>query len=91
MHGFCKNMIGRGRHHHGRACSLKELPKGCRARILDMLCSDDQRSRLCALGLTPGTAVETCEHHHGICRLLVRGSSLALDGELAQQVMCEEE
>lgn len=91
MRAFCKNMFQRRRCLQKRACSLKELPEGRRAKILDMLCSDDQRQRLCALGLTPGATVETCNQFHGICRFMVRGSALALDGELARQVLCEEE
>ncbi|MDR1125539.1 MAG: ferrous iron transport protein A [Deltaproteobacteria bacterium] len=91
MRAFFKNMFQRLHREQRRACSLKELPEGRRAKILDMLCSDDQRRRLCALGLTPGTSVETRNQFPGVCRLLVRGAALALDGELAKQVLCEEE
>lgn len=92
MGNFCKNLFKGGRRRHcGHACSLQDLPEGRRAKILEMLCSDDQRLRLCSLGLTPGTPVESCDRNHGTCRFLVRGSALVLDGELAGQVICEEE
>ena len=75
----------------GRHRSLKELPRGCRAKVLTLAGNPEQRGRLCSLGLTPGTEVEVCDDFPGACRLLVRGTALALDGELARGVICETE
>jgi Fe2+ transport system protein FeoA len=49
-----------------------------------------QRQRLCSLGLTPGAEVEICNGFPGQCKLLVRGGNLALDCEMAGQVLCED-
>ena len=75
----------------GRRCSLKDLPRGCRARVMDLSGDSEQRGRLCSLGLTPGTEIEICDDFPGTCRLFVRGTALALDGELAGGVICETE
>ena len=74
-----------------RLRSLNELPRGCKARVADITGDSRQRQRLCSLGITPGTEVEVCGDFPGQCRLLVRGSCLALDCDVAKQVLCENE
>ena len=73
----------------GARCSAGELPHGCKARVCSLNGDSGQRSRLCAMGITPGTEVEACSGFHGRCRLRVRGGSFALDRELAEQILCE--
>lgn len=84
------------KHHHQRSdqntgahCSAGELPHGCRAMVCGLNGDSAQRSRLCAMGITPGTEVEACRGFPGRCRLRVRGGSFALDKELAEQILCE--
>lgn len=88
MKRWQKNGNGRG----GRwSARLSDLPHGARVRVSDITGDQAERSRLCSLGITPGTEIEISDHLPGSCRLRVRGSALALTGDIAENIICEGE
>ena len=71
--------------------SLLDIPSGRKVRVAALTGDGASRSRLCALGLTPGTSVEICPGcaRRGSRRVRVRNSSLVLGESLACCVQCE--
>jgi len=66
---------------------LDQFPIGSTVRI-DTLCDcPEARSRLCALGLTPGTLVRIESNGSGPKRLVVRDANLVLGAGLCHKVL----
>ena len=72
-------------------CTLFDAPAGTRVRVRGVAGQRGMRSRLCALGITPGTEVEVCDecNCHGSRRIKVRDAALVLCASVAQSVLCE--
>lgn len=68
-------------------CTLRDLPSGRRARIRSLTGRSCDRSRLCALGFTPGTEIEVSACCGGL-RVRLRNSCVVLDSDLAQSIVC---
>lgn len=66
---------------------LHQFPAGSLVRIENLCECPKARSRLCALGLTPGTTVEVCSGGPGPCLLKVRGCSVAIGHGMADRVL----
>lgn len=71
--------------------SLLDAPADCRVRVRAISGDGPSRSRLCALGFTPGTDVTVfegcpCRTSRKVC---IRGSSLVLGDVLAKCVLCD--
>ena len=66
-------------------CALDKVPAGEKARIKSLCDCPRLRSRLCALGITPGTVVEVCAPGS----IKVREACLVLGEDMACQVLCE--
>lgn len=66
---------------------LPGFPAGVKVRVVRLEGNNGVRSRLCALGLTPGTEVELVAVGRGPCRLKVRGSDLVLGRGMAEKVL----
>lgn len=66
---------------------LPNFPVGSKVRIVQLVGNNCARSRLCALGLTPGTQVELLAAGHGPCRIRVRESDLVLGRGMAEKVL----
>ena len=65
---------------------LSECPRGSKV-LITSLCEDHRcRSRLCAMGLTPGVKAVVRESGES-CRLCVRGSEVCLGDGLAGRVV----
>ncbi len=71
--------------------SLLDMPSGRSVRVAAITGDGSARSRLCALGVTPGTHLEICSGFgcRGSRRVRVRNSSLVLGESLACCVQCE--
>lgn len=73
-----------------RECTLHDLPCGKKARIRSLTGRNCDRSRLCALGFTPGTEIQVsacCGGH----RVRLRNSCVVLDAGMAQSILCDED
>ena len=66
---------------------LSDFPAGSLVRVVQLNGNSGARSRLCALGLIPGTEVEVVTGGRGPCRLKVRQCDLALGRGMAEKVM----
>lgn len=66
---------------------ITEYPSGSRVKISALDAGHGARSRLCALGLIPGTVVEVTDCGAGPCRLKFRGSDLVLGHGLASKIL----
>ncbi|HDQ41938.1 MAG TPA: ferrous iron transport protein A [Desulfonatronum sp.] len=66
---------------------LPAFSAGSKLRVVHLAGSNGARSRLCALGLTPGTEVELVSVGRGPCRLKVRECDLVLGRGMAEKVM----
>lgn len=66
---------------------LPDFPPGSMVRVVQVSGNNGVRSRLCALGLTPGTEVELVASGRGPCRLKVRRCDLVLGRGMAEKVM----
>jgi ferrous iron transport protein A len=66
---------------------LCRFPQGTRVRVKDLAQCRGARSRLYALGLTPGTELEVVSTAGGPCRLRVRGSDLIIGHGLATKIL----
>lgn len=73
-----------------RECTLHDLPIGKKARIRSLSGRTCDRSRLCALGFTPGTEVEVSSCCGGR-RVRLRNSCVVLDASMAQSIMCDQD
>ncbi|MEF2145322.1 MAG: FeoA domain-containing protein [Desulfovibrionaceae bacterium] len=67
--------------------SLCRFPEGTLVRVEDLAGCRNARSRLYAMGLTPGTELEVISSGPGPCRLRVRGSDLVLGHGLADKII----
>ncbi len=74
-----------------RRASLMDIRAGRKVRVVAVIGDGPTRSRLCSLGLTPGTALEIYAEcpRRGARRVRVRDSSLVLGESLACCVECE--
>ncbi|WP_022660698.1 FeoA family protein [Paucidesulfovibrio longus] len=66
---------------------LCRFPQGSLVRVEDLASCRGARSRLYALGLTPGTELEVISTSGGPCRLRVRGSDLIIGHGLANKII----
>jgi ferrous iron transport protein A len=66
---------------------LNRFPNGSHVTIAGLSGGGAARSRLYAMGLTPGTRVEITSGGNGPCRLKVRGSELVLGHGLAAKIL----
>ena len=71
-------------------CALCDVPAGRSVKVKSLTAKGPMRSRLYALGFTPGTIVEVCPESCGAgCRRVrVRECSLVLDQGLAEYIEC---
>jgi ferrous iron transport protein A len=69
---------------------ITNYPPGSVVRISQLTGGRTARTRLCALGLTPGTLVTVGSSGGGPCRLKVRESDLVLGAGLANSIHAEE-
>lgn len=71
-------------------CTLCDVPAGGSAKVKSLTAKGPVRSRLYALGFTPGTIVEVCPESCGAgCRRVrVRECALVLDQNLAGYIEC---
>ncbi len=71
--------------------TLLDVPAGERARVTGLDADIAMRSRLYALGFTPGVEVEICPGccSEGARRVIMRGSALVLGESTAKSIMCE--
>lgn len=65
---------------------LCRIPHGTRVKVEDLDGCRQARSKLYAMGLTPGTELEVVQSGPGPCRLRVRGTDLVLGHGLSQKV-----
>ena len=74
-----------------RRDTLLDMPAGRKVRVAAVTGDGATRSRLCALGVTPGISVEICPECgcRGARRVRVRNSSLVLGESLARCIQCE--
>lgn len=71
---------------------LNQFPTGSRVTIACLRAGCGARSRLYAMGLTPGTKVMiTGNNGCGPCRMKVRESELVLGSGLASKILATEE
>lgn len=71
-------------------CPLNDIPAGKTVTVKSLNASGADRSRLYALGFTPGTVVEVgmeC-HGSGARRVRVRDCSVVLDADLGGYIDC---
>lgn len=71
-------------------CTLLDIPCGEKARIRSLTGRDSDRSRLCALGFTPGTEVEVSRCGGGR-RVRIRNTCVMLDAGIAGTIVCDHE
>ncbi len=69
---------------------LSHCPKGSKVRIRKLCDGAGGRSRLCALGITPGVEAVVCEGG-ACCRLSVRGGEVCLGSGMADKVLVTSE
>jgi ferrous iron transport protein A len=69
---------------------ITNYPPGSVVRISQLTGGRTARTRLCAMGLTPGTLVTVDSSGSGPCRLKVRESDLVLGAGLASSIHAEE-
>ena len=74
-----------------QASTLLDMPCGQKLRVMSLTGEPPVRSRLCSLGILPGTEIEVCQAHpgKGSIRVRVRESSLVLGQSMAESVECE--
>jgi len=68
---------------------LTSLPKGSKARVVDILAGKGLSYRLMQMGLTPGTEVEVVENSSGPVIISVRGVTIALGRGMASKILVE--
>lgn len=66
---------------------LSEFPSGAIVRIVDIDGGRRARSRMLALGLTPGCPVTIRSGGRGGCRVLVRGAEVVLCCGMASKIL----
>ncbi len=66
---------------------LTEFPSGTRVTIAAFDAGCKARSRLCSLGLIPGTEIEVNGSSPGPLRVRVRGSEMVLGHGMAERVL----
>ena len=73
--------------------SLLDAPRGRKLRVERLGGTREIRSRLCSMGILPGTELEVCNAARGkgcVC-VRVRQGSLVLGESMAEAVCCAEE
>jgi ferrous iron transport protein A len=73
-----------------RSRPITHYPPGAKVRIDRLSGGKGSRTRLYALGLTPGTLVVVGSSGNGPCRLRIRESDLVLGAGLASSIYAEE-
>jgi len=68
---------------------LTFLPLGSKAKLSRISAGTGLKSRLAALGLTPGTEFTVLQHNGGTFLLSVRDSRLAIGSGMAYKIMVE--
>ncbi|MDR3074127.1 MAG: ferrous iron transport protein A [Deltaproteobacteria bacterium] len=97
-HGYC------GHHerpepcgHHDAACvhgktpearTLQDMPEGVCVRVREISGCGKLRSRLYAIGFTPGVEVLVCGQGENGCRVQVRDICVVLDRDSARSILC---
>ena len=69
---------------------LTHYPSGSVVRVADINGGQGARSRMLALGMTPGCPVEVLAEDHSGCRVRVRGSEVVLCCGLAEKILAVE-
>lgn len=64
-------------------------PEGKAARVNSVRGCDGIRSRLCALGFTPGVSITVYEGGGSGCRVQVRDTCVVLDPDSAGNILCD--
>lgn len=72
-------------------CCLREVPEGKHVRVRGLRGGGGMRSRLCALGFTPGTEVTVYGSGENGCRVQVRDTCVVLDCGSAENILCDAE
>lgn len=72
-----------------RECTLLQLPEGAKARIRGIDGCAAARTRLCAMGFTPGTVVELCCRSDDTCRVQLRDCCVILGRDFAKTIWCD--
>lgn len=67
---------------------LDAAPEGVRIRVSRLCGCRKTLSRLCALGITPGTEIMLCGKNGSARRIQVRDSCVVLDGGCAEGILC---
>ncbi len=65
---------------------LCRIPEGTLVKVEDLDGCRKARSKLYAMGLTPGTELEVVQSGPGPCRLRVRGTDIMLGHGLSQKI-----
>ena len=74
-----------------RECCLREVPEGTHVRVRGLRGCGGVRSRLCALGFTPGTEITVCGSGENGCRVQVRDTCVVLDCGSAESILCDDD
>lgn len=69
---------------------LTEYPEGTIVRVADIAGGQKARSRMLALGMTPGCPVKVLSESSSGCRVRVRGSEVVLCCGLAGKILAVE-
>ncbi len=72
-------------------CRLCDLPDGSWAHVRELRGGRHLRSRLCALGFTPGAAIMVRGRGEAGCCVEVRDTCIVLDRESADNIVCDKE
>ena len=70
-------------------CRRLRGAEGVSVRVSSLRCCDGMRSRLCALGFTPGAEIIVYKGENAGCRVQVRDTCVALDYDSAESILCD--
>ncbi|SHN48857.1 FeoA family protein [Desulfovibrio litoralis] len=70
-----------------KTCTLSEMPNGARVKVTGFSCDKALRSRLCALGITPGTELDL-KHICNALSVKVKECNLVIDDNVASEILC---
>ena len=65
---------------------LCQFPSGSKVLVDELMSCRSARSRLLAMGVTPGVVVEIVSNDCGPCRLKVRGSDVCIGHGMAERI-----
>lgn len=69
-------------------CCLRDMPEGARAKVRKLRGCRRTLSRLCALGITPGTEIVLNGLGSNGCRVQVRDTCVVIDCDSAESIVC---